>query len=68
MDSLYEALKSGKLCAAGLDVSDPEPLPADHKLLKLPNFGIQLEIQRTKIDRKIFSHDPAHRLSNKTRN
>jgi glyoxylate reductase len=36
-DALYEALKEGLIAYAGLDVTDPEPLPADHKLLTLPN-------------------------------
>ncbi len=35
--ALYDALHAGKLFAAGLDVTDPEPLPADHPLLSLPN-------------------------------
>jgi glyoxylate reductase len=36
-DDLYDALKNGVIAAAGLDVTEPEPLPADHKLLTLPN-------------------------------
>jgi phosphoglycerate dehydrogenase-like enzyme len=36
-DALYDALKSGAITAAALDVTDPEPLPPDHKLLSLPN-------------------------------
>lgn len=37
-DALYEALKNGEIAYAALDVTDPEPLPADHKLLSLPNL------------------------------
>jgi len=37
-EELYEALKSGQITAAALDVTDPEPLPEDHKLLQLPNL------------------------------
>jgi phosphoglycerate dehydrogenase-like enzyme len=35
--ALYDALKNGKIFAAGLDVTSPEPLPANHPLLSLPN-------------------------------
>ncbi|XP_059169331.1 glyoxylate reductase/hydroxypyruvate reductase-like isoform X2 [Physella acuta] len=34
---LYEALKSGEIGAAGLDVTSPEPLPTNSPLLKLKN-------------------------------
>lgn len=36
---LVDALKNGKIFAAGLDVMVPEPLPADDILTKLPNCG-----------------------------
>ena len=39
-EALLAALKSGKVRAAGLDVTDPEPLPADHPLWKLDNVII----------------------------
>jgi lactate dehydrogenase-like 2-hydroxyacid dehydrogenase len=35
--ALIAALQSGKIRAAGLDVTDPEPLPPDHILYKLDN-------------------------------
>jgi lactate dehydrogenase-like 2-hydroxyacid dehydrogenase len=36
-EALYEALRDGVIAYAALDVTDPEPLPRDHKLLELPN-------------------------------
>ena len=40
MEALYEALKFKRIFAAGLDVTEPEPLPADHPLLTLDNIVI----------------------------
>lgn len=36
-DELIGALRSGRLGGAGLDVTDPEPLPADSPLWQMPN-------------------------------
>jgi lactate dehydrogenase-like 2-hydroxyacid dehydrogenase len=36
-DALYDALRDGVIAAAALDVTEPEPIGADHKLLTLPN-------------------------------
>jgi D-3-phosphoglycerate dehydrogenase len=39
-EAMIEALKSGQLRHAGLDVFNIEPLPADHPLTKLPNVTL----------------------------
>ncbi len=36
--ALYQALSHGQIAYAALDVTDPEPLPASHELLTLPNL------------------------------
>jgi D-3-phosphoglycerate dehydrogenase len=36
--ALDEALRSGWIAGAGLDVTDPEPLPGDHPLRSAPNL------------------------------
>jgi phosphoglycerate dehydrogenase-like enzyme len=39
-DDLVAALNDGRLGGAGLDVTDPEPLPPDHPLWRAPNVII----------------------------
>lgn len=39
-EALHSALSNGQIFAAGLDVTDPEPLPADSPLRDLPNCFI----------------------------
>ena len=36
-DALADALRDGTIWAAALDVTDPEPLPADHPLVTMDN-------------------------------
>jgi lactate dehydrogenase-like 2-hydroxyacid dehydrogenase len=38
--ALTQALHGGKIAGAGLDVTDPEPLPGDHPLLDAPNLVV----------------------------
>jgi phosphoglycerate dehydrogenase-like enzyme len=39
-DALIAALSEGQIAGAGLDVTDPEPLPSDHPLWTAPNLII----------------------------
>jgi glyoxylate reductase len=43
-DALYEALKEKRIFGAGLDVTDPEPIPMDSPLLTLDNVIIMPHI------------------------
>jgi glyoxylate reductase len=38
--ALYQALRDGVIAAAGLDVTDPEPIPLDDPILTLPNVTV----------------------------
>ena len=44
LDALYHALNEKKIFAAGLDVTEPEPLPLDHPLFTLDNILIMPHI------------------------
>ena len=39
-EALCDALESGRLWGAGLDVTDPEPLPPEHRLWRIPSAVI----------------------------
>ena len=53
-EALVRTMTAGKLWGAALDVTDPEPLPADSPLWDMPNLlitphvagGIRLEVTR----------------------
>jgi phosphoglycerate dehydrogenase-like enzyme len=47
---LVAALKDGRLRGAGLDVVDPEPLPRDHELWRLPNVIITPHISSQTVE------------------
>lgn len=49
-DALVTALRDGTIQAAGLDVSDPEPLPADHPLVKMSNCVIAPHIASATVE------------------
>ena len=46
-DDLVAALRNGEIGGAGLDVTDPEPLPAGHPLWSLPNCLITPHVGNT---------------------
>jgi phosphoglycerate dehydrogenase-like enzyme len=61
-NALIEALRTGRLGAAYLDVTDPEPLPPDHPLWKAPNCYITPHIAGGRWDQNLALVE--HFLSN----
>eukprot|EP00055_Hartaetosiga_balthica_P000394 m.136444 g.136444 ORF g.136444 m.136444 type:complete len:329 (-) comp10672_c0_seq1:138-1124(-) len=49
-DALVEALQTGEIQAAGLDVTTPEPLPTDHPLFQLDNCIITPHIGSASVE------------------
>ena len=60
-EALINALKTGEIDYAALDVTDPEPLPVDHPLLDVENCLIVPHIgsytDRTRYDMSILTAD-----------
>jgi D-3-phosphoglycerate dehydrogenase / 2-oxoglutarate reductase len=60
-EDLLEALQSGKISAAALDVTDPEPLPTDHPLRTMDNVVITSHVASTSSPAvQKLRHDAAH--------
>lgn len=57
-DALLAALHSGQVAGAGLDVTDPEPLPAAHPLLEHPNVIVTPHVASATIAgrRRLYAH------------
>jgi glyoxylate reductase len=49
-NALYEALRDGKIGFAGLDVTEPEPIPSNHPLLTLDNVIITPHIASASVE------------------
>ncbi|XP_054719889.1 glyoxylate reductase/hydroxypyruvate reductase-like [Uloborus diversus] len=58
-DDLYDALKSGEIRAAGLDVMVPEPLPKDHKLTTLPNIALLPHVASAEVSVRVLMSEMA---------
>lgn len=52
-DALYEALVAGEIAGAALDVTVPEPIPADHPLLSLDNCLIMPHVASATYDTRM---------------
>jgi len=57
-DALLDALDSGHVAGAGLDVTDPEPLPVGHPLLLHPNVVVTPHVASATVAgrRRLYEH------------
>jgi lactate dehydrogenase-like 2-hydroxyacid dehydrogenase len=63
MDALHEALRSRRIFAAALDVTEPEPLPPDHPVFDLDNLIISPHIaSASRTTREKMASMAAHNL------
>ncbi|MFZ4718564.1 MAG: NAD(P)-dependent oxidoreductase [Ilumatobacteraceae bacterium] len=64
-DALLDALDRGQLAGAGLDVTDPEPLPVGHPLLSHPGVVVTPHVASgTRIGRRrLYQHAIEHALA-----
>jgi phosphoglycerate dehydrogenase-like enzyme len=64
-DDLLAALKDGRLGGAGLDVTDPEPLPPEHPLWHAPNTiitpHVSASLQGNEVPRWILARENLRR-------
>lgn len=63
-DDLIEALEKGMIRGAAMDVTNPEPLPKDHRLWKAPNLFITPHVSWMSVNHfsrilHIFEHNLA---------
>ncbi|WP_373488828.1 D-2-hydroxyacid dehydrogenase [Blastomonas sp.] len=65
-DALVDALRSKRIAGAFLDVTTPEPLPADHVLWTLPNVQISMHLSG-QAQTKMFQRSAALFLDNAVR-
>jgi glyoxylate reductase len=59
-DALYEALSEQRIAGAAIDVTEPEPLPRDHRLLTLSNLIMTPHLGTSTIDTRIRMGEITH--------
>lgn len=64
-DALFAALESGQIKGAGLDVTDPEPLPADHPLVGRTDVVLTPHVASASVAgrRRLYQHSVDNALA-----